>query len=427
MEKLRKMLATLLAVGMLTSCGVLEEVSESRVPSLGDPGTLTEIFREIGSGEEELSEEMRAVWIAYLDLAPLIKGRTEADFRESFSEMAENCRKAFFNTLVVQVRPFCDSFYPSEYFSWSSLVGGALSYDPLSIMTEIAKEKGLAFHGWINPMRGMTEAEIGSVPETFPLRQWYDDPAFRKERLILSEGRIYLNPGSPEVRKLIADGGAELARYGVDGVQIDDYFYPPGLGFSADEPSYKAYQAAGGTLSQVDWRRENTFRMVKELGTAVKAVSASILFGVSPRGQLSQSVEQLYFDPERCAEEAGCLDYLAPQLYYGFRNEAAPFEAAAEEWDRLAAGSGVLLIPGLAAYKVGREDLYAGSGSGEWLEEPDLLAREIRAVRELSTCGGVMLFRYGSIFEPEAANAPAMEEAQKTFFPALAGEDPSAG
>ena len=96
------MLVTLLAVGMLTSCGVLEEVSESRVPSLGDPGTLTEIFREIGSGEEELSEEMRAVWIAYLDLAPLIKGRTEADFRESFSEMAENCRKAFFNTLVVR-------------------------------------------------------------------------------------------------------------------------------------------------------------------------------------------------------------------------------------------------------------------------------------------------------------------------------------
>ena len=86
-----------------------------------------------------------------------------------------------------------------------------------------------------------------------------------------------------------------------------------------------------------------------------------------------------------------------------------------------------MLIPGLAAYKVGREDLYAGSGSGEGLEEPDLLAREIRAVRELSTCGGVMLFRYGSIFEPEAANAPAMEEAQKTFFPALAGEDPSAG
>ena len=83
MEKLRKMLVTLLAVGMLTSCGVLEEESESRVPSLGDPGTLTEIFREIGSGEEELSEEMRAVWIAYLDLAPLIKGRTEADFRES--------------------------------------------------------------------------------------------------------------------------------------------------------------------------------------------------------------------------------------------------------------------------------------------------------------------------------------------------------
>ena len=121
MEKLRKMLVTLLAVGMLTSCGVLEEVSESRVPSLGDPGTLTEIFREIGSGEEELSEEMRAVWIAYLDLAPLIKGRTEADFRESFSEMAENstrwwCRFAPFATAFIRRSTFLGLRWLEERF-----------------------------------------------------------------------------------------------------------------------------------------------------------------------------------------------------------------------------------------------------------------------------------------------------------------------
>ena len=131
----------------------------------------------------------------------------------------------------------------------------------------------------------MTEAEAADVPESFPIRQWYDDPALRAERLILLDGRIYLNPASEEVRQLIAGGAAELAEnYSIDGVHIDDYFYPPALDFSADAGSYAAYCGEGGTLSQEDWRRDNTLRMVREISSAVKKANPAAQFGISPEG-----------------------------------------------------------------------------------------------------------------------------------------------
>ena len=421
--RLWKGLAMILAAAMLWSCALPEgEGTASSVPNGPEPGALEDILRELRQAVPEPEEELRGVWIAYLDLVPLLREKSEDQFTEGFSAMAESCREAGFNALVVQVRPFGDSFYPSAYFSWSALTG-PLAYDPMAIMTRIAAEKDLEFHAWLNPMRAMTLEEAAAVPEEFPIRQWYDDPALRAERLILLDGRVYLNPASAEVRALIADGAAELAeRYSIDGVHIDDYFYPPKLDFSVDGAAYDAYCAGGGTLSQGDWRRENTFRMVRELSAAVKAADPSVQFGVSPRGQMSQNLEDLYIDLERLAGEPGCLDYLAPQLYYGFRNTAAPFSALAEEWNRLAEGHGIRLVVGLAAYKIGRQDAYAEEGQSEWLEDPELLAKEIRASRELSAYGGVMLFRYGSVFQPDPAYASAVEEARETFLPALSEE-----
>lgn len=420
-KRLWKGLAMLLAAIMLGSCTLPkeEEAAASRVSSGPAPGALTDILWELGQAVPALSEEFRGVWIAYLDLVPLLREKSEDEFLEGFSVMAENCREAGFNALVVQVRPFGDSFYPSAYFSWSTLTG-PLSYDPMAVMTRVAADKGLAFHAWVNPMRAMTQEEAAAVPGEFPIRQWYDDPALRAERLILLDGRIYLNPASAEVRALIAQGAAELAEnYAIDGIHIDDYFYPPGLDFSADAGSYGTYCAGGGTLSQGDWRRENTFRMVRELSAAVKKAAPSLWFGVSPRGQMSQNREDLYIDLERLAGEPGCLDYLAPQLYYGFQNTAAPFSELAKEWSRLAEANGVDLIVGLAAYKIGRQDAYAGEGESEWVKDPEVLAKEIRESRELPAYGGVMLFRYGSVFQPDPAYASAVEEAAKTFLPAL--------
>lgn len=435
-KKWRQLTAALAAALTLSACSFpavgSAPAAESSISRDQGPGALAKILSGLREGESSASaeepEEMRAVWIAYLDLAPLLRGKTEAEFSEGFSAMAENCRTAGFNTVIVQVRPFGDSFYPSAYFPWSNLVGGALSYDPMEIMTAEAAENGLSFHAWINPMRAMTEAEAAAVPQEFLLRQWYDDPVFRTEHLILLDGRIYLNPASAEARKLIADGAAELAaNYAIDGVHIDDYFYPPSLDLSIDAASYESYCGAGGTLDQADWRRENTFQMVRELSAAVKKANPSAQFGVSPRGKMSQNTDDLFIDLERWAKEPECLDYLAPQLYYGFRNTAAPFADTAEEWNRLAEDSGVRLIIGLAAYKIGSLDSYAGEGASEWMEDPDLLANQIAESRKLSAYGGVMLFRYGSIFQPDAEHQSSMEKALESFLPLLSEKADPAG
>ena len=201
----------ILAAAMLWSCALPEgEGAASSVPNGPEPGALEDILRELRQAVPEPEGELRGVWIAYLDLVPLLREKSEDQFTEGFSAMAESCREAGFNALVVQVRPFGDSFYPSAYFSWSALTG-PLAYDPMAIMTRIAAEKDLEFHAWLNPMRAMTLEEAAAVPEEFPIRQWYDDPALRAERLILLDGRVYLNPASAEVRALIADGAAELA------------------------------------------------------------------------------------------------------------------------------------------------------------------------------------------------------------------------
>ncbi len=375
-------------------------------------GTLTEILSQLLRGEEtEETDEVRGVWLSYLDLSPLLVGKSEEDFAASAAQIAGNAAGFGLNTLYVQVRPFGDSFYPSAYFPWSAWASGELgqplSFDPVQILRDEAAKRGLSFHIWINPMRGFPEEDAGLVPESFPVRSWYGDPLLREQNLILDGGTIYLNPASPEARELIAAGAVEaLERYGADGVHIDDYFYPPNLSFEADAASYRAYLEEGGALSQEDWRRENTFLMVRTLGEAVHAADPDASFGVSPRGIPDQNYNDLYIDLTRWLEEPGLLDYIAPQLYFGFVHDAAPFDRMAEEWNALAEQYGVPLLIGLAAYKAGAEDPYAGSGAQEWIESPDLLAEQIEFARELPAYGGVIFFRYDSLFGsgiPDAA------------------------
>lgn len=391
-------------------------------------GTLTEILTSLlakTESEEAITEpeEMKAVWVSYLDLSPMLVGKTEAEFSASAEELCRSCAEMGLNTLIVQVRPFSDSFYPSQYYPWSKWASGelgkALSYDPVQILREKAKEWELSFHGWLNPMRGCTEEEMSLVPEEYPVRQWYDDPALRAENLMIVDGVVYLNPASASVRELIADGAEEIQRmYQTDGIHIDDYFYPPSMDLSVDASSYQRYQAEGGSLSQEDWRRENTAEMVRMLSEAVHEADPDSQFGVSPRGSLTQNYRDLFIDVEQWIQ-SGYLDYIAPQIYYGFENEAAPFEATAFQWNELAESGNIPLIIGLAAYKVGKTDSYAGSGASEWIDSPDLLARQITFSQDLPSYGGVMLFRYDSIVRPDAETADVVSEARSYWEPLL--------
>jgi uncharacterized lipoprotein YddW (UPF0748 family) len=164
--------------------------------------------------------------------------------------------------------------------------------------------------------------------------------------------------------------------YNVDGVHIDDYFYPT---TSADFDSEAFVQSGASDLAA--WRTENVSRFVKKLYDTVKEKDDRLLFGISPQGNIRADYETQYADVKKWGSESGFCDYIVPQIYYGFENETMPFLPTLEQWTELVRGSDVSLIIGLAAYKLGREDKWAGSSAElEWINDPDIINKQIAAV-----------------------------------------------
>ena len=418
----KRIVATALAALITVSAGGAVSASGSELPQPLDVTALNQMGTAAATTNEAKADEVRAIWISFLDLSPLMKGKNESQFTASIQQMFKTCADNGLNRVIVQVRPYGDSFYPSDYFPWSDYASGtmgtALSYDPLKIMVNEAHRLGLAIEAWVNPMRAMTTTQIAQVSDQYPIRRWYNSAEKTAQNLFIVSGRIYLNPASKEVRDLIAAGVTEIVRkYDVDGVHIDDYFYPSGLDFSYDASQYAAYTAAGGTLSQADWRRENTSAMVKQMYNAVKAADSSAVFGVSPRGVNQQTYDLLYADVEKWVQNPGYLDYVAPQIYYGFQNASAGYEKILKQWEDMVTCPDVSLLVGLAAYKSGTVDQYAGeAGKNEWLNSTDIIARQIDMARGVDSCDGIILFRYEQIFGSPNAS---MEKEKKNFIALL--------
>lgn len=348
-----------------------------------------------------VSDEVRAVWVNYNELSmKSVGGGTEADFRNKAEEMCRNIRESGMNTVILHVRPFCDAFYPSEHFPWSVYLTGtqgqAVGYDPVGIFLSCAKAQNLSVQAWINPYRVLLSAEWEKLSENNPAKQWYEAGKF--ENLLLTDNGIYLNPASLEAQTLIIHGVREiLQKYDVDAIHMDDYFYPT-TDPSVDAPSYEAYLAAGGRLTQDDWRRENVSMFVSALYAAIKAQNPQTQLVISPGGDIRKNHDNLYADVERWAREPGFLDVLMPQLYYGFENGTKPFESTAAEWANLRFAENVSLCFGLAAYKCGKEDVHAGTGSLEWTQQSDILARQLTLCRTLPYYSGFALYTYSSIY-----------------------------
>lgn len=347
--------------------------------------------------------EMRAVWVNYNELSMRASGGGDAaQFQKKAEEMTSTLAKAGMNTVIVHVRAFCDAFYPSDLFPWTAYLTGvqgqAVRYDPLQIFIDCAKAHGLSVQAWINPYRVLLSADWSELADNNPAKQWY--LAKKTENLLLTGDGIYLNPASDEAQALIINGVREILRkYDVDAIHMDDYFYPT-TDFSVDSASYAAYTEAGGKLPQDAWRRENVSAFVSSLYAAIKAIDPAVQLVISPAGDIQKNYDNLCADIPRWASEAGYVDVLIPQLYYGFQNESKPFTKTAEEWASLDFAEDVRLCFGLAAYKSGKEDAYAGSGRTEWQTHTDILARQLTVCRQLPHYGGFALYTYSSIYIP---------------------------
>ena len=353
-------------------------------------------------------ENVKAMWLSQYDLLPVYtdKGaqRSEADFREKIKGVLENVCDIGINTVFVQIRPFADSFYPSEVYPVSSYVSGdygkAIAYDPFAMILEEGHALGLSVHAWINPLRAMKDTEIESVADAYKIKEWYNDPSKKGRYIVSVSGRWYLNPAYDEVRALVSSGVLEIVqKYNVDGVHIDDYFYPT-TDERFDKYAYQSYVSRGGELSLADFRRENINSLVRELYAAVKTENESMLFGVSPAGNMKNNYNELYADVEVWCSNEGYIDYLCPQLYFGFEHSTCAFDKLCGEFSDMIKLDGIKLIFGMSLGKAkSGYDQYAGEGKHEWRDNKDVLYRQLKYTETIENYSGVSYFCYQYFYD----------------------------
>ena len=327
-------------------------------------------------------EQLRGVWVPYMALeAP---EHTQAAFEENFRAIAQSAQKKGLNTLFVHVRAFCDALYPSERYPWSHILTGVQGkdpgFDPLQFMVDYTHSLGMEFHAWVNPLRVCTEKTPGQLAGDSPYTTLGDTESYY---FMEWEGTVYLDPAYPYTRTLVAEGAAEIVeKYPVDGVHFDDYFYPTQEA-SLDGESYQLYcDSVSQPLAQADWRRANISAMVEEVYQRVKAARPEARFGISPQGNLTNDWN-MGADVSAWCALPGYVDYLCPQLYYGFEDPGLPYAQALEQWTALPRRQGLALYAGLALYKAGDPERGQDWAGG------DVIGRQIDAAADWD---GVVLY-----------------------------------
>ncbi len=373
-------------------------------------------------------EDMKAMWLSQFDMNSVYcssgSQRDEATYRKYLEKILDNVVANGFNTVIVQVRPNADSMYPSEYYPMSKYVVGSYGlkakYDPFAIMIEEAHERKLSVQAWINPMRAMGKNELASVSKDFLIKQWHTDSATKGKYVVLNGSYYYLNPAYEDVRKLIIDGARELMlNYNVDGLHMDDYFYPTTEG-TFDSAAYNEYKKNGGTKTLQKFRMEQLNELVSGLYSMVKEVNPDMIFGISPAGNDS-NVRRDGADIDTWCANTGYIDYICPQVYFGLEHGSYDFVKVCNTWQNLIKVDGIKLIIGMTLGKAkSKEDNYAGSGKNEWKEHDDILKRCLELTATLEKCTGVAYFCYQYFYNPTSGvEESATKKERDNFIPVL--------
>lgn len=336
------------------------------------------------------------VWFSYLELSSFIK--SEKGFSVEIKTAAENCAEINIKDVYIHVRPFCDSFFLSEYFPLRPEVTG-LGFDPFQYIIDEFHKQDIRVHAWINPYRVSTAFEdINALGQNSPAYIWLNDQDPNNDKNVCFYNGIYLNPAEPQVQKLVIDGIREIiSKYEVDGVHLDDYFYPT-VDIAFDNQSYMAYcSAANKPLPLEDWRRANVNALVSGCKTVIDSRSEDIVFSISPAASIDKNYNELFADVGYWVEN-GLVDVVIPQLYFGFEypTEEYRFDSLLKDWKNLMKkNSKVGLHLGLAAYKAGTE---VEADREEWQTKNDIIARQVQICEDDDRITGWALYSYNYVF-----------------------------
>lgn len=370
----------------------------------------------------------RGVWVATIENIDFPVSRTPDEFKRNYRTVVSNLKNAGANAIIFQVRPTNDAFYQSRLNPWSARLSGkeglSIGFDPLPWMISEAHRHGLQFHAWLNPYRVTGKTKLGKKAYLKTLAP--SNFARKNPELVLCIRRndgfnqLIFDPGNPKTVKFLCDTVREIIeKYPVDGIHLDDYFYPyDGVG-TADASSFNVFNPKRLTLE--DWRRSNTDSLIYSLSSLIRSFNTvrkkNIRFGISPFGiwrnrknhqggsltDGSESYEIQYADTRKWVR-LGWLDYIVPQLYWTFGHDKAAYAALADWWSRQVKGTRTHLYLGLSPARL---------GSGPEWSNPDEIYNQMRYNSRNSLIRGSILFSYRSLFSP--ANATMRQGSEKAL------------
>ena len=351
---------------------------------------------------EAKEKEFRGVWVSTVwNIDYPSKATTnEESLKKDAVKILDNVKSMGFNAVFLQVRSCSDALYDSEIYPWSKYLTGTQgiapenNFDPLEFFIDEAHKRGIELHAWINPYRV-------TASQTDNNKLSSDNPAVKNPELTVlhTDGKLYLNPGEPEARKLIIDGVKEiLDKYDVDGIHLDDYFYP-GKEFD-DADTYMRY---GGSFSSLDeWRRNNNNILIKEIHEVIKKKD-NVKFGVSPAGIWANKKSNIFgsdtdgwgtyenqFADSRLWVKEGYVDYIIPQIYWHIGYRIADYEKLVSWWADVVKGTSVKLYIGQAAYKAVNQ-----KPESVWYNGNEI-KKQIELNRRNNSVDGYCMFSYKS-------------------------------
>lgn len=311
------------------------------------------------------STSMRGAWISTINGDwPSSEARSNAEKqKQEFTKMLDDLQGMGINAVFVQVRASGDALYPSSLVPWSKYLtntqGKNPGYDPLQFMISESHKRGMEFHAWFNPFRANSTGTTSGLAANHVANQHPD-------WIVKNGSQLYINPGIPAARQHVIEAIMEVVNgYNIDGVHLDDYFYPYSGTFD-DDATFKEYNA-NKISDKGDWRRDNVNSFVRDLGKAIHASKPKVQFGISPFGVWRNKSQDLTGSDTKAGVTAydttfadvrtwinkGWIDYVAPQIYWSIGFPAAGYDKLVAWWSNEVKNSDVKLYIGHSPYKIG--------------------------------------------------------------------------
>lgn len=374
---------------------------------------------------------MRGVWLATvsrLDWPPVASVNASSPAlritqqQDALKGKLDKLKSLGINTVFFQVKPDGTALWPSKILPWSDMLTGHIGedpgYDPLQFMLDEAHKRGMKVHAWFNPYRVSVNTKSTTVTELN--RTLSQNPAsvfvLHRDWIRTAGDRFVLDPGIPEARNWITSIVAEVvARYPIDGVQFDDYFYAESSGsLLNDGETFK--KQGQGFISKADWRRHNTQQLIEQVSHTIKQLKPDVEFGVSPAGvwrnrshdaagsdtRGAAAYDEAYADTRQWVQQ-GLLDYIAPQLYWPFARDAARYDVLAKWWADVVKPTNTRLYIGVALYKVGEPS----KNEPDWTINGGVpeLKKQLDLNESVPQINGTILFRENYLNQPQTQEA----------------------